>query len=83
MWRAKRSRMYEDDDDDHFDESSNDDDDDKTSIKNRLRKIFKIFETIGATEFVISGALSDAPLHVISIKVSEWLQFCRIGRFNS
>lgn len=76
MWCAKRQKMYEDDDDDHFDvseESSNDDDSiDETLIKNRLQKVLKIFETIGATEFVISGTLSDAPLLLISIKVRKY-----------
>ncbi|XP_037042701.1 uncharacterized protein LOC119079025 isoform X2 [Bradysia coprophila] len=77
MWRAKRSRMHENDDDGHFDDSeesedsSTDDDDDKPSIRHRLRKVLKMFETIGATEFVISGALSDAPLHVIRIKQTQ------------
>lgn len=67
-----------DSDDDESDESNG-----KTSIKNRLREVLKIFETVGANEFVISGALLDAPLNLISIKVSESLRFCRNDRLNS
>ncbi|KAG4068174.1 hypothetical protein HA402_001599 [Bradysia odoriphaga] len=44
---------------------------DNPSIRLRLRKVLKTFETIGATEFVIFGALSDAPLHVIRIKQTQ------------
>ncbi len=42
---------------------------DETLIKNRLLKALNNVANVAASEFAISGSLSDVPLHAISIKV--------------
>lgn len=44
---------------------------DETLIKNRLLKVLNNIANVGASEFAISGILSDAPAHAISIKVRK------------
>lgn len=55
----------------NYEYDCNDENNDETLLKNRFLKVLKHVENVGASEFAISGSLSDAPIHAISIKVSQ------------
>lgn len=62
---------------------NNDENNDETLLKNRLLKVLKNVENVGASEFAISGSLSDAPIHAILIKVSQKIfYFDCVGLLN-